>query len=155
MGVICLLGGCASLLSESEYPVIIDSNPSGVDFYVTNSTGDRVGNGTTPNTVTLKAKRGYFKPHTYTVFLQPAGLPPKEHTIRNSVDDWYFGNLLLGGLLGMLIVDPLTGVMFKYPSDVMIDLAQSSASTDRIELTITSIETLDEQQRSRLIPLTH
>lgn len=26
---------------------------------------------------------------------------------------WYFGNLVFGGLIGMLIVDPLTGAMYN------------------------------------------
>jgi len=155
--LVSLLGGCASLLSLSEYPVAIDSDPSGVDFYVTDSTGNRVHSGVTPKTVTLATKRGYFKPHTYTIHLQPVGLPPKRHTIRNSTDGWYFGNLLLGGFLGMLIVDPLTGAMFKYPAEVTVELEQSSAASDSTavsELRIVSIETLDQRQRAALIPLT-
>ena len=30
-----------------------------------------------------------------------------------SVSGWYFGNLVFGGLIGMLIVDPLTGAMYN------------------------------------------
>jgi hypothetical protein len=29
------------------------------------------------------------------------------------LDGWYIGNILLGGLIGMLIVDPISGAMFK------------------------------------------
>jgi hypothetical protein len=29
---------------------------------------------------------------------------------------WYFGNLVFGGLIGMVIVDPLTGATFDFPS---------------------------------------
>lgn len=33
--------------------------------------------------------------------------------LRTSVDGWYWGNFLFGGLIGFLIVDPVTGAMFK------------------------------------------
>ena len=36
-----VLSGCASIVSKSNYPVAINSNPSGVDFYVTNFSGAR------------------------------------------------------------------------------------------------------------------
>jgi hypothetical protein len=34
------------------------------------------------------------------------------------IDGWYFGNLLFGGLIGILIVDPATGAMWKLPENV-------------------------------------
>jgi len=152
--VLSLLGGCASILSKSEYPVAIDSNPTGVVFYVTNYAGTRVHSGTTPTTVTLSTKRGYFKSQAYTIHLQPSGSPAKEYKIRTETDGWYFGNLLLGGLLGMLIVDPLTGAMFKYPAEITVQLDDSAVATAPSLLTIASIETLSDEQRRQLIPLT-
>ena len=41
------------------------------------------------------------------------GYSPTEVKLDSSVSGWYFGNLLFGGLIGMLIVDPLTGAMFN------------------------------------------
>lgn len=32
------------------------------------------------------------------------------------LDGWYFGNILLGGVIGMLIVEPATGAMWKIDS---------------------------------------
>lgn len=31
------------------------------------------------------------------------------------MDGWYWGNILFGGLIGMLAVDPATGAMYKLP----------------------------------------
>jgi hypothetical protein len=35
--------------------------------------------------------------------------------INARIDGWYFANLFLGGWIGMLLVDPLTGAMWKIP----------------------------------------
>jgi len=29
------------------------------------------------------------------------------------MNGWYFGNLAIGGILGMLVIDPLTGAMYR------------------------------------------
>lgn len=38
------------------------------------------------------------------------------------MDGWYIGNLLFGGLIGMLIVDPATGAMYKLDDSVYATL---------------------------------
>lgn len=148
------LGGCASIVSRKDYPVAIDSAPSGVNFYVTDSTGARVHSGTTPGSVTLRTKGGYFKSQAYTIHLERPGLPTKEYAIRSGIDGWYWGNLLLGGLIGMLIVDPLTGAMFKLPPQVLVSLDESAQShTVQQGLRIASADSLTDEQRAQLIAL--
>ncbi len=34
-------------------------------------------------------------------------------TFDTKLDGWYFGNLIFGGLLGILIIDPATGAMWR------------------------------------------
>ncbi|AXO88710.1 hypothetical protein DZC75_12155 [Pseudomonas parafulva] len=77
--------------------------------------------------------------------------------LDSTISGWYWGNILLGGVIGMLIVDPLTGAMYKLPQDVTVELegqrrphASAAASAD---LSIASIEDLTPAQRERLIPL--
>jgi len=36
-----------------------------------------------------------------------------EVRLDSSLSRWYFGNIVFGGLIGMLIVDPLTGAMYN------------------------------------------
>lgn len=148
------LTGCASIVSKSSYPVAIDSTPSGVSFFVTNADGARVHSGTTPSTVTLGTKGGYFKSQAYTIHLTRPGMPTKEYALRSQTDGWYWGNLLLGGFLGMLIVDPLTGAMFKYPAEVNVALDSTAQRSQPVRtLTIASIDTLTPKQQAALIPL--
>lgn len=152
--VFVTLGGCASIVSRKDYPVSIDSAPSGVSFYVTDSTGARVHSGTTPTSVTLRTKGGYFKSQAYTIHLERPGMPTKEYAIRSGIDGWYWGNLLLGGLIGMLIVDPLTGAMFKMPPQVLVTLDGSAQAPPTEQgLRIASVDSLTDLQKTHLIAL--
>ena len=40
------------------------------------------------------------------------------------MDGWYAGNILIGGLLGLLIIDPATGSMWKLDESVQVALKQ-------------------------------
>jgi hypothetical protein len=41
------------------------------------------------------------------------GYEPAEVQLKPSLSGWYFGNILFGGLIGMVAVDPNTGAMFN------------------------------------------
>jgi len=36
----------------------------------------------------------------------------REVTVRGEIEGWYFGNIIFGGLIGLLAVDPATGAMY-------------------------------------------
>jgi hypothetical protein len=38
------------------------------------------------------------------------------------MDGWYLGNIVFGGLVGLLVVDPLTGAMWKLDPTMNADL---------------------------------
>lgn len=145
-----LVSGCASIASKSNYDVAISSEPSGANFIVTNRAGENVFTGLTPATVTLKASSGYFKNQTYTIRLEKPGFQQKTYTVSSKLDGWYWGNLLIGGLIGMLAIDPATGAMYKLPENLMIGLDASNDTQAGVSLTITTIENLSEDQREHL-----
>ena len=37
----------------------------------------------------------------------------------SKVEGWYWGNILFGGLIGMIIVDPATGAMYKLDTEAV------------------------------------
>lgn len=113
--VLLLTSGCASIVSKSTYPVLIDSDPRGAEFTIENRSGTVVAQGTTPNTVSLEASAGFFSGETYSVRFKKANYGTVHRTIDSSMDPWYVGNLLFGGFIGLLIVDPATGAMWKLP----------------------------------------
>ena len=52
--------GCASIVSDSVYPVEITSTPSGANFEIKNQAGQVVQTGSTPGYARLEAGAGYF-----------------------------------------------------------------------------------------------
>lgn len=147
--------GCASIVSRSEYDVTITSNPSDSYITITDRDGFDIFSGTTPAYVTLPADAGYFVGATYTVKFEKAGFQTQTLLLRNKIDGWYFGNILLGGIVGMLIIDPLTGAMWKLPPNLHASL-QSGMNSLNIEdqsLDFTLYEDVPENLRQYLIPL--
>jgi len=144
--------GCSSIVSKSDYAVAISSSPDGASFSITNRAGQKVQSGITPSTVTLKSSSGYFKGESYTVELTKEGYTDRTYTLSSSVDGWYWGNILIGGLIGMLIVDPATGSMYNLPERADISLNPQTAGASKNDLlTIATIDSLNQEQISRLV----
>lgn len=110
------LSGCASIFSEQTYPVQVTSEPSRASIEIKDEDGNVVYNGSTPATVKLTSSAGYFDGERYTVTFRKDGYDDEQFVINSGIDGWYWGNILLGGILGMLIIDPATGAMYDLPS---------------------------------------
>ena len=171
MAVAVVLSGCATVINSNSQAVKITSAPEGAAVAISNSAGEKVHTGTTPFTVTLLRGAGYFKPESYTLTFTKEGFPTREVTITGSLSGWYIGNLLVGGLIGMLAVDPVTGAMYALPETVNGTLADtvptadvpSQPKTEAVKtsatpsasptLTIVSTESLSPQQLAAARPL--
>lgn len=108
---------CASIFTRSIYPVDFNSSPQGAELTVESRDGRTVFLGRTPATVYLESSAGYMRPEHYKItYRQPDG-EPVTTWIDAKIDGWYFGNLLWcpAAWIGMLLVDPLTGAMWKIP----------------------------------------
>ncbi|MFG0400611.1 hypothetical protein ACF8D8_17535, partial [Pseudomonas sp. zjy_11] len=81
------------------------------------------------------------------------GYPDKTIELDSSLSGWYWGNILLGGLIGMLIVDPLTGAMYKLPEFASADMGKPLADTSAETLKVGVIDDLAPAQRARLVPV--
>lgn len=144
--------GCASIIEGSKGTVKLTSEPDGAAYTIYDKKGEAVDNGTTPATVTLKRGAGYFSAQKYTVKFEKSGCSPCEARIGTGVSLWYaVGNLVFGGLIGYLVVDPLTGAMFTL-KDVHVDMGaegQANANT----LKIMTIDQVPLDLRPRLVRL--
>lgn len=150
--VALLLAGCASIVSKSNYPVAINTNPSGARITITKSNGEEVYSGTTPATVTLSAKKGFFSGENYTVRASLAGHADATTLVGRSIDGWFFGNLLFGGVIGLLIVDPATGAMWKLDRTLTMSLAAAEQPADaEPSLRILSIDQLPAGYKDHLV----
>ena len=71
-----LSSACASIVSDSKYPVSINSNPAGANVEIKNKIGNLVFSGTTPPQVMLEAGNGYFSSENYNVLFSKDGYSP-------------------------------------------------------------------------------
>ncbi|MFZ3047160.1 MAG: hypothetical protein WA151_14710, partial [Desulfatirhabdiaceae bacterium] len=68
---------------------------------------------------------GFFDGQTYTIDFTAPGYQPQTCILDSYLNGWYFCNVILGGGLGMLIIDPATGAMWNFPDDLSVELAKA------------------------------
>ncbi len=107
-----LLVGCASIISGRSAEVAIDSYPSNAHVVIHDNDGRQVASLNTPGVVSLKRNRHYFLPARYTATIEAPGYLPAEVPIRSTVNPWILGNIVIGGIPG-LIVDNATGAAWQ------------------------------------------
>lgn len=112
---VCLsaLSGCASIVNSGMREVSVASEPPGAKVSIYNRSNSLVSTHTTPFITQLEPKHGYFKGESYRLVFEKDGFNASEAHLKSTVSGWYFGNLVFGGLIGMLAVDPATGSMFN------------------------------------------
>ena len=127
---VLLSSGCASIISDSTYAVAISSEPDNVRFMIKDKSGKKVSRGKTPAVVSLEAGAGFFKGQTYSVHFKKRGYERRIVEIKREIDGWYIANILFGGIIGLLIVDPITGAMWTL-EDLNVQLPRKYAQLIR------------------------
>lgn len=116
LSTLVILSSCASIISTSRQNVSITSSPSEAKVHI-----NTVDVGQTPITHSLKRNQE----HQVRITLD--GYKPYEVILTKKLNSWFFGNILLGGLIG-IIVDASTGAMYKLtPEQVSATLSQGTA----------------------------
>lgn len=114
---VCLisLAGCATIVTGGPKALPIMSQPDGANVEIIDIRNDnaRVIRATTPYTASLERSAGFFRSARYKVRIAKEGYLPYETELQAELNGWYFGNIALGGALGMLIIDPGTGAMWS------------------------------------------
>jgi len=156
MGIVALLvflTGCASIISKSMYPVTINSYPDGANIVIKDEYGRQIYKGKTPVTLTLSAGKAYFHAKSYTVTFSKPGYEEQTAVIKATLDGWYIGNIIFGGLIGMLIVDPLTGAMWSLPKELTVTLVKKDLSLNKKErlLKIVAIDQIPDNLKNKLV----
>jgi hypothetical protein len=122
--------GCASIVKGADQKVSFTSEPSDAKVVINDvRQGKEVEIGSTPFTTTLKRGAGYFKKARYNVIFEKPGYQTEAIVLEGTPGGWYIGgNLLFGGGMGWLIVDPATGAMWTLePQDVSVTLKKHTA----------------------------
>ncbi len=113
--ILFLLSGCASMLSDDKYIVEIKSHPLGADFSVTDTRGNLIHEGVTPEIIALYSGAGYFDHAQYKVLFSKEGYFQEIRELKSTVDEMYFANF--SNVLGFFAIDP-AGAMYELPDSV-------------------------------------
>ncbi|QYM78788.1 hypothetical protein K0B96_16015 [Horticoccus luteus] len=74
--------------------------------------------------------------------------------IRPEMSGWYWGNILFGGLIGMIVVDPITGSMWNLSPD-RIEHPLSAEQADMIRqgkgFVVVLVQDLSARERAELV----
>lgn len=152
---VAALSGCASIFNGTTQSVVLNSVPENATATVVNRAGVKVHSGATPLTLPLKRGAGYFKAESYTITFSKDGFAPKTLQLEATVSGWYIANIILGGAVGMLAVDPATGAMYTFPSTLTGELETRSPKTSNSAgaLTVVSTDALTAEQMKKARPL--
>jgi hypothetical protein len=148
------LAGCASIVHPGPRKVQVSSAPPGAKVSIYDRSTKLVQTSTTPFVTKLPMKFAYFKGQSYRLVFELPGYAPAEVNLEPTVNGWYFGNLLLGGLLGMVIIDPLTGAMYDLsPTKIEQHLspAQSAVLRERGGFLVVLSSQLTEGERAAMV----
>ncbi len=123
---IFLMSSCASIIHGPTQTVDFSSQPSGATITI-----DGKEYGKTPQAIELRRK-GREKgdksdKQMYDVKVALDGYYPYELKIKREMDGWFLGNILFGGLIG-IIVDASNGSMYKLtPNQIIAQMNKSTA----------------------------
>ncbi|MDR2588536.1 MAG: hypothetical protein LBC67_03830 [Spirochaetales bacterium] len=126
--------GCASIMSGSRQDVRISSSPENANVVIYDKHNMQVWDGSTPIVANLKRGAGYFSGASYRVEITKKGYEKQTVEISSGLSGWYLaGNIVFGGLIGWIIVDPASGAMWTLePENVSADLRQSLSFHDNV-----------------------
>ena len=123
LAALTLLTGCATIVSGRTQDIAFHSVPAGADVMLNDGAKT-----VTPGTLTLKRRGNYMATFTKEPFL------PRSVEIKSSGNWWVLGNVLIGGLIG-IIVDIATGAAHRLvPDYVMVDMATGTVSSEKEDL---------------------
>lgn len=105
LAIALLTTSCATIVSGSKQNVKFSSNPSTATIFI-----DEVEVGKTPFEIKIARKS------EHSVMIKLEGYQTYETKLTKKFNAWYIGNILFGGLIG-IIIDPITGAMYNLSPD--------------------------------------
>lgn len=114
--VLCLSqmfnSGCASIVKGTRQTVMVETNPPGATISIDRTHETSV----SPAQLSLKRK------NEYELKIEKAGYKTEYVQVDRHLSGWFWGNLIFGGIIG-IIVDLSNGAGYKLePKEVTIEL---------------------------------
>jgi hypothetical protein len=118
-----LLSGCATIISGSRQKIDIITSEEGAKVEIINQNNNKVFEQTTasfPTVARLKRGDGYFSGAEYRVEISKEGSEKRTAMLQTNFNAApYLSNIILAGWVGWLIVDPITGAMWKFKEPII------------------------------------
>jgi hypothetical protein len=131
---------------------MVNSDPDGAQLTITDKKGVEVYNGNTPASLELKSSSGFFSGAKYTLRFSSPGYADYSVAVSSKLKGLYFANLFIGGALGMLIIDPATGAMWKLDKKY-VNVILTPFQSDSQRLDIYDINKIPEEWKSHLVAI--
>lgn len=148
---------CASIIKGGSQKVFVTSSPVEANVKVKDQNGNNVITAVSPATLTLQKGDGYFSSASYSVEISKSGYQTQYVTLTGSMNGWYLlGNLVVGGLIGWLIIDPISGGMWTMsPETVNLSLANDvnkvTNNSEGLSLQIVLLENVPENLKVGMV----
>lgn len=156
--IFALLVSCATIMGKSSPETLnVRSTPEQASVIITDEGGTKIFEGKTPTTVALEKKKGYFRGKKYNVKIAKPGYSEQTIAVDTKLNGWYIGgNLIFGGLIGWLIVDPATGAMWTLDTNELNVTLEGSKQSKQMETQQVGIMLLDDvplSLRSKMVKI--
>ncbi|MDX1949076.1 MAG: hypothetical protein SFT90_01085 [Rickettsiales bacterium] len=146
-----ITSSCASIISKSQWPVNFQSNPEGSDVSIIDESGKKLFQGTTPTQFVLDSSDGFFSPAKYEVNFTKKGYKEDKKFIKPTINGWYIANILFGGLIGLLIIDPATGAMYKIKEENIVGNLSKKTAFNYVTKSTIKLSSVPEALKPYLI----
>jgi hypothetical protein len=118
-----LASGCATLTSGSKQAISLNTDPDGATCDLVREARPLASLATTPGQVQVDRERAAID-----IACRKSGYQLADLHVESMVDDWTFGNILIGGVIGFA-VDAATGAMRQYPQYITLTLVPEEFAT--------------------------
>ncbi|WP_297325616.1 hypothetical protein [Nitrosomonas sp.] len=150
-----VLASCATIMGKSAPETLnVRSTPDQANVVITDESGTKIFEGKTPTSLPLEKKKGFFSGKKYDVKILKEGYSEKVVTVDTKVGGWYIGNLLFGGVIGLLIIDPATGAMWTLNTNeinVTFDALKQSTIIEPDKANIVLLQDVPLSLRDKMI----
>ncbi|ELB2875209.1 hypothetical protein QNF00_003121 [Vibrio alginolyticus] len=108
-----LVSGCGSIMNGTTQNMSIQTTPTSANIQLLSSNGSIISESKGSLFYNLERSNGFFSGADYNLKITAKGYKEQIIPLTSTASGWYIGgNILLGGLIGWLIVDPATGGMW-------------------------------------------
>jgi hypothetical protein len=148
--------GCATIVSDSTYTLRVETEPQGANIEIKNKYGMVQYTGVSPQVFQIEVGDGFFKKARYTIDIKMDGHPKRSYPLLISLDGWYFGNLIFPGVIGLLIIDPVTGAMWELDTEYIFEVFDedtAEATQGQRTLKIMDYNEVPDSLKDKLIPV--